>query len=280
MMADLAGRVALVIGASRGVGKGVALGLGEAQATVYITGRTVQEGAGVDGLPGTIYQTAEEVERLGGRAIPVQCDHRDDAQVEALFGRVMDDHGQLDLLVNNVWGGYEHLLLDGRYVDSLPFWEQPIERWDSMFAAGVRAHYVASVLAAKRMTEQRSGLIVTISFWAAQKFLGSPAYGAAKAADDKLIRDMAHQLRDHHVAAVSLYPGLVRTENVMRFAEYFDLSNSESPQFVGRAVAALAGDPSIMAKTGEILVAAALAREYGFTDVDGSSPRPITLGEA
>jgi len=279
-MADLTGMVALVTGASRGVGKGVALGLGEAQATVYITGRTVQEGTGVDGLPGTIYQTAEEVERLGGRAIPVLCDHRDDAQVAAIFRRIMDDHGRLDLLVNNVWGGYEHLLLDGRYVDSLPFWEQPIERWDSMFAAGVRAHYVASVLAAKRMTEQRSGLIVTISFWAAQKFLGSPAYGAAKAADDKLMRDMAHQLRDYHVAAVSLYPGLVRTENVMRFAEYFDLSNSESPRFVGRAVAALASDPAIMAKTGEILVAAALARECGFTDVDGSSPRPITLGEA
>ncbi len=279
-MADLAGMVALVTGASRGVGKGVALGLGEAQATVYITGRTVQEGAGVDGLPGTIYQTAEEVERLGGWAVPVLCDHRDDAQVKALFRRIVDDHGRLDLLVNNVWGGYEHLLLDGRYVDSLPFWEQPIERWDSMFAAGVRAHYVASVLAAKRMTEQRSGLIVTISFWAAQKFLGSPAYGAAKAADDKLMRDMAHQLRDHHVAVVSLYPGLVRTENVMRFAEYLDLSNSESPQFVGRAVAALAGDPAIMAKTGKILVAATLAREYGFTDVDGSLPRPLTLAEA
>lgn len=278
-MADLAGMVALVTGASRGVGKGVALGLGEAQATVYITGRTVQEGAGVDGLPGTIYQTAEEVERLGGRAIPVLCDHRDDAQVKALFRRIVDDHGRLDLLVNNVWGGYEHLLLDGRYVDSLPFWEQPIERWDSMFAAGVRAHYVASVLAAKRMTEQRSGLIVTISFWAAQKFLGSPAYGAAKAADDKLMRDMAHQLRDHHVAVVSLYPGLVRTENVMRFAEYLDLSNSESPQFVGRAVAALAGDPAIMAKTGKILVAATLAREYGFTDVGGGLPRPLTLVE-
>ncbi len=279
-MANLAGMVALVTGASRGVGKGVALGLGEAQATVYITGRTVQEGAGVDGLLGTIYQTAEEVERLGGRAVPVLCDHRDDAQVKALFRRIVDDHGRLDLLVNNVWGGYEHLLLDGRYVDSLPFWEQPIERWDSMFAAGVRAHYVASVLAAKRMTEQRSGLIVTISFWAAQKFLGSPAYGAAKAADDKLIRDMAHQLRDYHVAAVSLYPGLVRTENVMRFAEYFDLSNSESPRFVGRAVAALASDPAIMAKTGEILVAAALAREYGFVDVDGAAPRPLTLADA
>jgi len=278
-MADLAGMVALVTGASRGVGKGVALGLGEAQATVYITGRTVQEGAGVDGLPGTIYQTAEEVERLGGRAVPVLCDHRDDAQVKALFRRIVDDHGRLDLLVYNVWGGYEHLLLDGRYVDSLPFWEQPIERWDSMFAAGVRAHYVASVLAAKRMTEQRSGLIVTISFWAAQKFLGSPAYGAAKAADDKLMRDMAHQLRDHHVAVVSLYPGLVRTENVMRFAEYLDLSNSESPQFVGRAVAALASDPAIMAKTGKILVAATLAQEYGFTDVGGGLPRPLTLAE-
>jgi len=276
----LAGTVALVTGASRGVGKGVALGLGEARATVYLTGRTLQEGTGVDGLPGTIYQTAQEVERLGGQAIPIPCDHRDDPQVDALFGRIMREHGRLDLLVNNVWGGYEHLIVDDQYVDNLPFWKQPIERWDSMFAAGVRAHYVASVLAAKRMTEQRSGLIVTISYWAAQKFLGSPAYGAAKAADDKLIRDMAHQLRDYHVAAVSLYPGLVRTENVLRFAEYLDLSNSESPQFVGRAVAALAGDPQIMAKTGEVLVVAALAHEYGFVDVDGTTPRPMTLVEA
>lgn len=277
-MVHLAGTVALVAGASRGVG--VALGLGEARATVYLTGRTVQEGTGVDGLPGTIYQTAQEVERLGGQAIPIPCDHRDDAQVDTLLGRIMSEHGHLDLLVNNVWGGYEHLILDDQYVDNLPFWEQPIERWDSMCAAGVRAHYVASVLAAKRMTEQRSGLIVTISFWAAQKFLGSPAYGTAKAADDKLIRDMAHQLRDYHVAAVSLYPGLVRTENVLRFAEFLDLSNSESPQFVGRAVAALAGDPQIMAKTGEVLVAAALAHEYGFVDVDGTMPRPMTLVEA
>ncbi len=279
-MVHLAGTVALVTGASRGVGKGVALGLGEARATVYLTGRTVREGTGVDGLPGTIYQTAQEVERLGGQAIPIPCDHRDDAQVDTLFGRIMREHGHLDLLVNNVWGGYEHLIVDDQYVDNLPFWEQPVERWDSMFAAGVRAHYVASVLAAKRMTEQRSGLIVTISYWAAQKFLGSPAYGAAKAADDKLIRDMAHQLRDYHVAAVSLYPGLVRTENVLRFAEYLDLSNSESPQFVGRAVAALAGDPQIMAKTGEVLVVAALAHEYGFVDVDGTTPRPMTLVEA
>lgn len=279
MIADLSGTIAIVTGASRGVGKGIALGLGEAEATVYITGRTTQEGAGADGLPGTIHGTADEVRQLGGQAIPVQCDHRNDTEVEALFQWVMDEQGQIDVLVNNVWGGYENLLVDGRYVDSFPFWEQPIERWDSMFAAGVRAHYVASVRAARVMSQQRRGLIVTISFWAAQKFIGSPAYGAAKAADDKLTQDMAHQLREYDVACVSLYPGLVRTENVMRFAEYFDLSNSESPQFIGRAVAALTADPDIMAKTGKILVAAAVAREYGFTDIDGTSPRPLTLAD-
>lgn len=279
-MADLEGKVALVTGASRGVGKGVALGLGEAGATVYITGRTVEEGAGVEGLPGSISTTAEEVGGLGGRAIAVPCDHRDDSDVEALFRRVSRDHGRLDLLVNNVWGGYENLMVGDRFVDTFPFWEQPIARWDSMFAAGVRAHYVASVFAAKVMSQQRSGLIVTISFWAAQKFMGSPAYGAAKAADDKLVRDMAEQLRDYNVASVGLYPGLVRTENVMRFAAYMDLSNSESPQFIGRAVAALAADPNVMTRTGQILVAAAVAREYGFTDIDGRSPRPRTLADA
>jgi NAD(P)-dependent dehydrogenase (short-subunit alcohol dehydrogenase family) len=279
-MADLRGKVAVVTGASRGVGKGVALGLGEAGATVYLTGRTVREGAGVDGLPGTIHGTAEEVRWLGGEPIPVRCDHRDDRDVEALFARISREQGRLDMLVNNVWGGYEHLMLGGRYVDSFPFWEQPIERWDSMFAAGVRAHYVASVLGAKIMTAQRSGLIVTISFWAARTFMGSPAYGAAKAADDKLAQDMAHQLHPYNVASVSLYPGLVRTENVIRFADSFDLSNSESPQFIGRAVAALAADPDIMSRSGQILVAAALAQEYGFTDVDGTSPRPLTLADA
>lgn len=279
MVTGLGGTVAVVTGASRGVGKGIALGLGEAGATVYITGRTIREGAGVEGLPGTIYRTAEEVRQLGGEAIPVQCDHRNDTEVAALFHQVMRDHGRIDILVNNVWGGYENLLVDGRYVETLPFWEQPIERWDSMFERGVRAHYVASVHAAKAMVQQRSGLIVTISFWAAQTFMGSPAYGAAKAADDKLARDMAHQLREYNVASIGLYPGLVRTENVMRLAEYMDLSNSESPQFVGRAVAALAADPEIMSKSGQILVAAAIAQEYGFTDVDGSSPRPLTLAD-
>lgn len=279
-MVDLEGRVAIVTGASRGVGKGVALGLGEAGATVCITGRTTEDGTGAEGLPGSIHSTSNEVRQLGGRAIPVQCDHRNDAEVEGVFRQILRDHERIDVLVNNVWGGYENLLVGDRYIDNFPFWEQPIERWDAMFAAGVRAHYVASVWAARAMTQQRSGLIVTISFWAAQKFMGSPAYGAAKAADDKLARDMAEQLREYNVASVGLYPGLVRTENVLRFADFMDLSNSESPQFIGRAVAALAADANIMAKTGQILVAAALAREYGITDLDGTSPRSLTVAEA
>jgi NAD(P)-dependent dehydrogenase (short-subunit alcohol dehydrogenase family) len=276
-MIQLSGKVALVTGASRGVGRGVALPLGEAGATVYLTGRTVEPGTGPDGLPGTILETAEEVRARGGRAIAIRCDHRDDTQVEAVFRQITAEHGRLDLLVNNVWGGYEKLVHDGRYIDSFPFWEQPIDRWDSMFAAGVRAHYVASVFAARQMVAQRSGLIVTISFWSARKFIGSPAYGAAKAADDTLVRDMAHQLREHNVAAVSLYPGLVRTENVLRFADYFDFSNSESPEFIGRVIAALAADPAVLARSGQILVAAAVARGYGVTDVDGKQPEPLSL---
>jgi len=146
-----------------------------------------------------------------------------------------------------------------------------------MFAAGVRAHYVASTHAAQMMVAKRSGLIVNISFWAAQKHVGNVAYGVSKAATDKLTADTAHELREHNVAVVSLYPGLVRTEKVMEAADFLDLSNSESPQFIGRAVAALAADPNIMEKSGRILVAAALAQEYCFTDTDGKQPRPLTL---
>jgi NAD(P)-dependent dehydrogenase (short-subunit alcohol dehydrogenase family) len=189
------------------------------------------------------------------------------------------EQGRLDVLVNNVWGGYERRVEDGEFTWMRPFWEQPLWRWDAMFEAGVRAHYVASVYAARLMVAQRGGLIVNVSFWAAQKHIGNVAYGVAKAATDKLTTDTAHELRAHGVAVVSLYPGLVRTESVMEAAAFLDLSNSESPQFIGRAVAALAADPDITGKSGQVLVAAALAREYGFTDVDGQQPRPLTLNE-
>src|SRR2546423_6497714 len=160
-----------------------------------------------------------------------------------------------------------------------PIREQPLWRWDAIFSAGVRAHYRASQLATPSMIAQRRGLIVNISFWAAQKHIGNVAYGVSKAATDKLTTDMAAELTPHGVTVVSLYPGLVRTEKVMEAAAWLDLTNSESPQFIGRAVAALADDRDVLAMSGQRLVAAALAVRYGFTDVEGPSPRPLTLSE-
>jgi dehydrogenase/reductase SDR family member 1 len=175
---------------------------------------------------------------------------------------------------------FEHPVESGEFSWPHPFWLQPCWRWDAMFQSGVRAHYVASQLAVRLMVVHRNGLIVNISFWAAQKYLGNTAYGAAKAATDKLTADMAHELRPHNVAVVSLYPGLVRTEAVLAAAGAFDLRNSESPQFIGRAVTALAADLNVLQKTGHILIVAALAQECGFTDLDGQQPRPLTLAEA
>ena len=277
-MKSLTGKVALVTGASRGVGKGIALGLGESGATVYITGRTLKDGQSAAKLPGTIHQTADEVTNLGGQGIAVQCDHRNDDEVQAVLERIQAEQNRLDILVNNVWGGYEHYTDGTEFWKEKGFWNMPVARWDAMFQAGVRAHYVASVLAAPMMIAQKSGLIVNISFFAAQRNDRGVAYGVAKAASDHMATCMAHELRDHNVTALSLYPGLVRTESVLKAD--FDLSNSESPQFIGRAIAALATDPQIMLKSGQILVAATMAHEYGFTDVDGKQPRPITVDEA
>lgn len=260
-MKNLDGRVAIVTGATRGVGKGVALELAEAGAVVYATGRSI----------------AAATFATTGRVIPVPCDHTRDSDVEAVFHRITREQDHLDILVNSVWGGYENMVENNEFTWVQPFWKQPLWRWDAMFAAGVRAYYVASAHAARTMVERRGGLIVNISFWAAQKYLSNVAYGVSKAATDKLTADMAHELREHNVAVVSLYPGLVRTELVMAAAAFLDLSNSESPEFIGRAVAALASDSNILEKSGRVLVAAALALEYGFTDIDGQQPRPLTL---
>jgi dehydrogenase/reductase SDR family member 1 len=209
----------------------------------------------------------------------IHCDHRQDAQVEAAFKRISGDAGMIDILVNNVWGGYEDMVEQGAFTWSKPFWEQPLWRWDAMFAAGVRAHYHASQLVAPMMIARRRGLIANVSFWAAQKYIGNVAYGVSKAATDKMTADMAIELKPHGVAVVSLYPGLVRTEKVMQAAQYLDLSNSESPDFIGRAVAALAADPDVLRHSGKVLVAASLAREYSFTDIDGKTPHPLTVAD-
>jgi NAD(P)-dependent dehydrogenase (short-subunit alcohol dehydrogenase family) len=259
-MPQLNEQVALVTGASRGVGRGVALGLASAGARVFATGRSI---AHAD---------------LGLDVTKVTCDHTDDRVVAEVFREIEETAGRLDILVNVAWGGYERMVEDGRFTFSAPFWDQPPWRWDAMVTAGVRAAFIASQHAARRMVQARRGLIVHISSWSAQKYIANTLYGLAKAATDKMTTDMAHELKPHDVTVVSLYPGLVRTEAVLA-AGVFDLSNSESPEFIGRAVAALAGDPDAMHRTGSVLVAAALAKEYGFTDIDGRQPRPLTLSD-
>ena len=198
----------------------------------------------------------------------MRCDHRDDSQVEAVFQRVKDEQGRLEMLVNNAWAGYEGYWEDRYPAPNHPFWQRPLSFWDENLL-GVRWAYVASALATPLMVEQRSGLIVNISFGPGA---GNPAYGAAKAAVERMTADMAHELRQHNVAVIVLYPGLVRTEGIMSIAQYFDLSNSESPQFTGRAVVALA---NIMQKSGQVFVVARLAQEYDFDDIDGKRPAPV-----
>lgn len=276
-MKSLSGKVAVVTGASRGVGKGIALGLGEAGATVYITGRTTKNKTDAGKLGGTVFSTAEEVTAIGGTGIGIRCDHTDDAQVEAAFQRITKESKKIDLLVNNAWAGYENMHEGRRFTYFKPFWEQPFWRWDAMFDAGVRAAYIASAFAARSMTKKKRGLIVNISFWSAQVYMSNTQYGVSKAAVDKMSEYMAHELKKFNVAVVSLYPGLVRTESVLKNAKHFDMSNSESPQFIGRVVAALAADPDIMKKSGKVLVAAQEALEYGIQDIDGKQPRPLTL---
>jgi dehydrogenase/reductase SDR family member 1 len=268
--------VAVVTGASRGVGRGVAIGLGEAGATVYVTGRSADGTPAVD-LGGTVEDTATSVDEAGGRGVAVRCDHRDNSAVAGLFERVQHEQGRLDVLVNSVWGGYEILHAGGHPDWVRPFWEQPLELWDPMFTSGVRAHYVAATLGARVMVRQTRGLIVNVSHVTAEGLTvgDNVAYSVAKSADNRMMLDMATQLRAHGVAAVALYPGLVRTEGILRWREYLDLSNSESPVLAGRAVAALTADPNVLERTGRALRAADLAREYGFTDVDGNVPEPL-----
>ena len=258
----LDGKVAVVTGATRGVGRGVATELARQSARVFITGRSAPAYASVD-----------------EQTTLIRCDHRHDDQVDTAFERIGRESPTIDILVNNVWGGYEDMMERGEFTWPKPFWEQPLWRWDAMFDAGVRAHYHASQRAAPRMIAQRRGLIVNISFWAAQKRIGNVAYGVSKAATDKLTADMAAELKPFGVAVVSLYPGLVRTEKVMEAAQWLDLSNSESPEFIGRAVAVLAADPDVLRHTGQVLIAAAVAKDYGFTDIDGKSPRALTLAD-
>jgi NAD(P)-dependent dehydrogenase (short-subunit alcohol dehydrogenase family) len=283
-MTALAGIIALVTGASRGAGRAIALELGSARATVYVTGRSARGGPTTDNVPGTIEDTASEISERGGTGIAVRCDHTSDADVDALFARIRTDHGRLDLLVNNVWGGYEHP--DCRPLTIAPFWEQSLQQWDRMFTAGVRAHLAASRLAAPLMVPHRRGLIVsTTANLRALPYMKNLFYDLAKNAVSHMVWAMAQELREHNVAAVAVAPGFMRTERIVEAftragaAQALDGPGGpkETPFYLGRAIVALASDPRVLDKSGELLEVGTLAGEYGFTDVDGTQPPPFRL---
>lgn len=252
---------AFVTGASRGVGRGVAAELAAQGFQVYGTGRSIAEAE----LPDAV--------------VRLRCDHLRDEETARAFARVEEDGGEIDVLVNCAWGGYERMVEGGAFTWAVPFWEQPMHRWAGMIDGGVRAAFVAASHAAKGMVARRRGLIVNISYWPAQRHLGNTVYGVAHAVMDKMTRDMAHELRGHGVAVVSLYPGMVRTERVLEAAKggWLDLANSESPEFIGRVVAGLWSDGELLERSGSVVVAARYARERGIVDVDGKQPEPLTL---
>jgi len=278
-------RVAIVTGASRGAGRGIAIELGAAGATVIVTGRSTRAHpatsygqllamSSLPALPGNIDDTADEVTQAGGRGIAVPCDHTLDDDVAALFDRVQREHGRIDLLVNNAWGGHESF--DG--VFDAPFWQHPMAHWDTMFDRGVRNHLLASRHAAPLMVKQQRGLIVTTTFWDRGHYLrGNLFYDLAKASMTRLAFGMAQELRAHGVASVAVSPGWMRTEFILaghktdeaHWQERPSLARTESPRYLGRAVAALAADERVMDKSGQVLRVADLAEEFGFTDVDG-----------
>lgn len=292
----LHGRVAVVTGGSRGAGRGIALELGAAGATVYVTGRSTRAEPAptytqlmalshLSQLPGSIEDTVEELTRLGGQGIAVRCDHTQEDDVARLFDQVQREQGRLDLLVNNAWGGHESF--NGVFV--APFWEHPLVHWDTMFDRGVRNHLLASRCAAPMLVRQRHGLIVTTTFWDRDRYMhGNLYYDLAKAAMSRLAFGMAQDLKPHGVASIAVSPGWMRTEFVLaghqadetNWRERPALSKTESPRYLGRAVAALATDTQVMKKTGRVLRVADLAAEYGFTDIDGRQVPPFELDPA
>ncbi|MFA5884993.1 MAG: SDR family NAD(P)-dependent oxidoreductase [Acidimicrobiia bacterium] len=261
--APLAGTVAVVTGASRGIGKGCAIELAAAGATVYVTARTLHaaESSRVASLEATI----EEIAARGGRAVAVRCDHANDDDVDGLFARVRDEHGRLDVLVNNAFRPAPHR--DPR----VPFWETPIADWDALIDVGTRSAYTGTHHAARMMVDARRGLVVNVSSAGAIRYFHHLVYGIGKEALDRLTRDAARPLAPHGVAIVSIWPYLVRTETVLSMPGIDD-TITESTRFSGRAIVALASDPDVLACTGRAFTTRALADRYGFVDVDGRLP--------
>lgn len=273
-MSEYVPKVAVVTGASRGAGKGIALALGAAGMTVYVTGRSTTASLGRlkdVALPGTIVETAAEINALGGTGVAVACDHRDDAAVQALFERVASDSGSLDILVNNAASIHDAL------IDPGGFWEKPLELAD-ILDVGLRSAYVASYFAAPLMVRAKRGLITFTSSFGASCYMHGPAYGAQKVGVDKFAADMAVDLAPHGVAAVSLWLGPQLTERTAAAGrsrpEQYEafLRQGETPQFNGRIIYALARDPQLSSLSGQTLISAEVARRYGITEAGGREP--------
>jgi NAD(P)-dependent dehydrogenase (short-subunit alcohol dehydrogenase family) len=282
-MQSLKETIALVTGASRGGGRGIATELGLAGATVYVTGRSGRNGIVTSATKATRSLTVEETARIvteaGGIGIPVYCDHTEDEEVEALYQRIEEEQGKLDMLVNNAWGGYEGY--NDAPFDS-PFWEQPMWRLDRMYTTGLRSHVLSSLFGAKLMLKQKKGLIVnTTTYMPPDRYdNGSPFYDVIKTAIARLSFVMAQDLLPYNITVLALAPGWMRTEDMLSGfntdEEHFHetpLANTESPRYIGRAVVALAADQEVMNKTGKTLLVGSLASEYGFTDTDGTQPK-------
>lgn len=274
----LAGKVCLVAGASRGLGRGIARALGQAGATVIVTGRSSEAGPRTDQRSETFEDTAREVEAAGGRGEPYRCDHTNEREVDQLVAWSLRRFGRLDCVVDAVWGGNEGY--DGeRYPDGsafgAPFWRRPVARLGQSFESGVYAQLLLARAVAPAMVQMRQGLIVTVSFDTASGYLGDVFYDLAKVAMNRLTLAMAQELKPYGVTALGLSPGHVLTERVRDAG--MSAETTETPLYAGGAVAALVADPDVARHAGQVLHVADLARAYGFTDADGSQPDRFIL---
>ena len=278
-------RIALVTGASRGAGRGIAIAIGATGATVYITGRLE-----IDSNPrfsGTLFETAREITAAGGKGIPIYCDHSEDSATKSVLDTIREKHGRLDLLVNNA------TVIDDAITDKGPFWEKPTSLCD-LLDVGLRSHYITSWYAAPLLIANRGALVVNTSSFGGRIYMHDPAYGAGKAGVDKLAHDMAVDFEPYGVAVISLWMGLLLTERTQRLFEsdperYSSFLNAtETPEFSGKIISALADDSELMRFSGKVLIGAELAHEYSLIDVDRKKPEshrsifgdPTEFGEA